>query len=390
MRSAVEHEIRELIRQHGRITFARFMQACLYSPGGGFYSTRDGRINNHFGTSPTSHPVFGALMARQLEQMWRLLGEPAVFHVIEVGSGDGALARSIADSCRRMDPRFAQALYYVAADYEPGLLQSRGHTFDWVSETGDLLFPGEEGLDLEIQQVKTDGLRAFRNVVGCVLCNELIDNFPVHRFAIQDGKVKEVFVTSEGGNLAEVLDEPSSPGIEKRLGDLGISLPAGYRGEVNLSLDDWAGQISTALDRGFTLTMDYGELAADLYSPQNSSGTLICYNRHAASSDPYLDIGRQDITCQVDFTSLMRMGDRHGLATVGYTSQSRFLGNLGFSAFLDALPAQGLSDARTELNRIAMTTLVDPNEYGGFKVLAQAKEIALGMDLLGFEGQAGF
>ncbi len=153
-------------------------------------------------------------------------------------------------------------------------------------------------------------------------------------------------------------------------------------------MEDWTRQISVALDRGVVLTIDYGEAAADLYSPQNAGGTLVCYNRHAAGSDPYRDIGRQDITCQVDFTSLMRMGDRHGLAAVGYTTQSRFLENLGFSGFLDALPEQGLSHARTELNRMAMMTLVDPEEYGDFKVLAQAKGIAPGMELLGFKGQA--
>ena len=114
LRSAVDREIRDLIQKNGRITFARFMQACLYSPSGGFYSARGNRISAHFGTSPTSHPVFGALIARQLEQMWHLLEDPPVFHVIEVGSGDGLLAQSIVNACRRMDPRFAQALYYVA------------------------------------------------------------------------------------------------------------------------------------------------------------------------------------------------------------------------------------------------------------------------------------
>ena len=96
MSSALEQEIRELVQAGGRITFARFMQACLYSPHGGFYAARHQRIGAHFGTSPTSHPVFGTLIARQLEQMWQRLGAPPVFHVIEVGAGDGALARSIA------------------------------------------------------------------------------------------------------------------------------------------------------------------------------------------------------------------------------------------------------------------------------------------------------
>ena len=85
-------------------------------------------------------------------------------------------------------------------------------------------------------------------------------------------------------------------------------------------------------------------------------------------------------------TSLMRLGDRHGLATVGYTRQREFLTNLGFSSFLDALEKEGLSAARTELHRMALMALVDPEQYGDFKVLAQAKGIALGEALLGFRG----
>src|SRR5215813_1052959 len=403
LRSAVDQEIRALIQKHGRITFAQFMQACLYSPQGGFYSSRGTRIRTHFGTSPTSHPVFGALIARQLEQMWHLLGDPPVFHVLEVGSGDGALAQAIVQACWQMAPRLAQVLYYVAADHEPRWLPSPDHPFAWDHGTGERMSLSRRDVLLGVQRVKTEGLRAFRKVVGCILCNELIDNFPVHRFAIQGGRVKEVFVTLAGGTLTEVLDEPSSPRIEERLTSLGLfpanasaegrqlngapSLPEGYRGEVNLAMEDWTGQLAQALDRGFILTIDYGQLATDLYSLQNNQGTLVCYHRHVVSSDPYQHIGQQDITCQVDFTSLMRLGDRHGLATVGYALQRQFLTNLGLSSCLDALQTQGLSAARTALSRIAMMTLVDPDEYGEFKVLAQAKGHGLGMALLGFAHQ---
>jgi SAM-dependent MidA family methyltransferase len=387
VRSAVDQEIRALIHQHGRITFAQFMQTCLYSPHGGFYAARGTSLNTHFGTSPTSHPAFGALIARQLEQMWHLLGDPPVFHVIEVGSGDGTLAQAVVQACGRMAPQLAQVLYYVASDYQPCWPPSPVHPFAWDNGPGAGMSASRQDALLGVQCVKTDGLRAFRQVVGCILCNELIDNFPVHRFAIQGGRVKEVFVTSVGGQLTEVLDEPSSPRLAERLISLGLSLPEGYRGEVNLALEDWTCQLASALDRGFILTIDYGQLATDLYSPQNHQGTLVCYHRHAVSRDPYQHIGHQDITCQVDFTSLMRLGERHGLATVGYTLQRQFLTNLGFSAWLEALQTQGLSAARTALSRMAMLALVDPQEYGDFKVLAQAKGHGLGMDLLGFARQ---
>jgi SAM-dependent MidA family methyltransferase len=319
--------------------------------------------------------------------MWHLLGAPPVFHVIEVGSGDGALAQSIVQACARLAPQLAQALYYVAADYEPLWLPSPDHPLAWDNGTEDGMSPGGRDTLLGVQRVKTDGLQAFRKVVGCILCNELLDNFPVHRFAIQGGRVKEVFVTLAGGRLTEVLDEPSSPRIEARLTSLGMVLPEGYRGEVNLAMEDWTGQLAQALDRGFVLTIDYGELAPDLYSLQNHQGTLVCYHRHVASRDPYQHVGHQDITCQVDFTSLMRLGERHGLATVGYTLQRQFLTNLGFSSYLEALQTQGLSAARTALSRMAMMALVDPEEYGDFKVLAQAKGLGVGIELLGFKAQ---
>lgn len=388
VRSAVEQEIRALIHQHGRMTFAQFMQACLYSPHGGFYSSRGTRISSHFGTSPTSHPVFGALLARQLEQMWHLLGDPSVFHVLEVGAGDGALAQAIVRACERMAPRLAQALYYVAADYQPRWLPAPEPNFAWDYGTGDSMSPSRPDALVRVQGVKTAGLRAFRQVVGCILCNELIDNFPVHRFVIQGGRVKEVFVTLAGGTLIEALDEPSTPRLAERLSSLGVSLPEGYRGEVNLAIEDWTGQLAHALDRGFILTIDYGELAPDLYSRQNHQGTLVCYHRHIASRDPYQHLGQQDITCQVDFTSLMRLGDQHGLASVGYTQQRQFLLNLGFASYLEALETQGLSAARTALSRMAMMALVDPEEYGDFKVLAQTKGLGVGMEeLLGFSRQ---
>lgn len=367
VRSAVEQEIRDLIRECGRITFARFMQSCLYSPADGFYSTRNSEISDHFGTSATVHPAFGALIARQLEQMWRLLGEPPKFHLIEVGAGDGSLARSIVAACRATASRFGEALVYVASDYQP----------EWSSDR-------DQDAGSGIQQVKTESLRPFRNVVGCVLCNELIDNLPFHRFAIQNGSVKEIYVAAEGEGFVEVLGEPSTPRIQERLDGLGLSLPEGYRGEVNLATEIWLSDVSRVLDRGFVLTIDYGDLAPGVYSPQNANGTLVCYRQHASGNDPFQDVGQQDITCHVDFTSLIRMGEWHGLATLGYTRQAQFLQNLGFHAMVDSLPTLGLSAARAELNRIAMMSLVDPEEYGDFKVLVQAKGQSVDAELLGF------
>ena len=78
----VEEEIRALIQQNGPITFSQFMQICLYSPKGGFYSARANRINTEFGTSPTSHPLFGTLIAKQLKQMGKMGGVSGILSML--------------------------------------------------------------------------------------------------------------------------------------------------------------------------------------------------------------------------------------------------------------------------------------------------------------------
>ena len=385
LESAVEEEIRGLIHEQGRITFAQFMDACLYSPRGGFYSSRSNGIGRHFGTSPTSHPVYGTLISRQLEQMWRILGSPSPFYVIEVGSGDGALARSVTGACHQVAPEMAEALRYVAADYEPwwppptDLEQGLGARVDRPG------LVNQQDAGWGVQRVKAEGVGCFRKVQGCILSNELVDNFAVHRFGIQSGRVKEVFVTLAGDRFVEVMDDPSTPRIEERLSDLSLSLPDGFLGEVNLAMEEWIDQVAETLESGFVLTIDYGELAQDLYAPRNARGTLVCFHQHVVSSDPYQHIGHQDITAQVDFTSLMRLGERRGLSTVGYTLQRHLLANLGLDSSLQDLEAQDMSHARKELARMAMMTLVDPEEYGNFKVLAQAKGLKSNVELLGFK-----
>ena len=61
--------------------------------------------------------------------------------------------------------------------------------------------------------------------------------------------------------------------------------------------------------------------------------------------------------------------------------------NLGFSALLEGLQGQYISAARAEFERMALMTLVEPEEYGDFRVLAQAKGVGPGFTLLGFEDE---
>ena len=58
----------------------------------------------------------GVSLARQFEQMWRLLGRPDEFVLAEAGAGTGALAKQVLDCAQESLGEFYEALRYVAIE----------------------------------------------------------------------------------------------------------------------------------------------------------------------------------------------------------------------------------------------------------------------------------
>ena len=101
---AGESSRRDSGRAHSRRRpdpFAEFMRECLYHPEHGYYSRASASRFGDYYTSVDVHPIFGRLLARQLAQMWELLGSPRPFLVVEAGAGVGRLAGHILDFAAR-------------------------------------------------------------------------------------------------------------------------------------------------------------------------------------------------------------------------------------------------------------------------------------------------
>lgn len=355
-------ELVELLRcridAEGAITFHDFMETALYHPQLGYYSTRQpmGREGDYL-TSPEVHPVFGALVGKQLAQCWELLSRPARFDLVEAGAGTGRLAHDLLRWAQRRAPDFFTAIRYRIVERSPALRERQ-------RERLSTLQPETEWLD-ELP----DGIE------GCILSNELLDSFSVHRIVHQDQQLLEVYVSNGDGRFEELLGLTSTPCIEEYFADLGFWPGAGCQAEVNLHAVDWMARAARSLRRGFILTFDYGYPAELLYAPWRREGTLLCFYRHNPSHDPYARIGKQDITAHVDFTTLMRVGEQHGLKTAGFTTQARFLALLGIGAGVDAI-ARESPEALEEYygRRRAVQELIDPAGLGRIRVLAQAKD----------------
>jgi SAM-dependent MidA family methyltransferase len=357
--SDVGSEIQQIIRKQGPITFEQFMARALFSPNGGYYSSTDPvGADGDFYTSPSAHPLFGALICLQLEQMWGILGNPPQFWVVEAGAGNGLLARSILDYLDNLSTNFRKAMRYVAVDMGAAI-KKPGERFDKVLAFG----------------------LPFKRLVGCILSNELVDAFPVHRFQVKDGVVQEVFVTydRDRDTFTEILGKPSTPKLASRLP---ANLPEGFRGEVNLQIDPWSNTLAKVLREGFVLTFDYGDTMQGLYRSNRRNGTLQCHYKHSIVHDPYVRLGQQDITAHVDFSALSEAGERAGLTKLGVVSQRSFLENLGAKVFMRVFSSEARTSRTRRItqqdylaNRAGILSLLNPEGLGAFNVLVQAKGV---------------
>ncbi|MEC8910401.1 MAG: SAM-dependent methyltransferase, partial [Chloroflexota bacterium] len=205
--------------------------------------------------------------------------------------------------------------------------------------------------------------------------NEYLDAFAVHQVNMTSNGLKEVYVGLEGDDLVEVTGELSDLALARRFTDLGAVLVEGQTAEVNLSLDEWAQDVSAALEHGFVLTIDYGRTGLDLYdSDARAKGTLVTYHQHIQTDAPLTMIGNQDITAQVDFTSVIKAGEKVGLNALGLVTQSEFLFNLNLDMLQQRLASQTFSPRQMQANRAGILDLVRPGGLGDFKILAQGKK----------------
>ena len=401
----LEEVIREEIERDGPITFARFMEVALYHPvlgyyaGGGMGREPLGWEGDYF-TSGDVHPLWGWSVARQLHQMWELMGRPARFDVMEPGAGRGLLAREVWRYASERAPDWASALRYMLVDRAPPdtpLRQARERRL--AAELGAL------GIATDAVRWRGELPAEGTALVGCVVSNELVDALPVHVVEAHGEELREIYVwqDEQTGRLVELSGAPSSPDVAAYLDAYRIpwqTYPEGWRCEICLETDAWLRGVGGGLKRGFLLTIDYGETARKLYTPQRRRGTLAVYMRHQLGERPLANVGRQDITAHVNFTALVRAGRAHGLRLAGLTTQASFLRGLGIREEAEALAARlypaadserhtdrGQADYLRKRNLLgAVSTLLNPYGLGGFRVLAQHRGVpGAGRELLGLQ-----
>ena len=334
MSTRVLEAIRARIAAEGPIDFATYMSLALYGPGG-FYEQPPIGAGGDFVTSPHVHSAFGSFLARALAALADAVAPPTrPLRLVEVGAGDGTLAREI------LDAGIGRPLRYGAIEISEG---ARGAL---TRVAGVALAETTAGADL-------------------VLAHELLDNLPFR--LVRDGR--EVRIDAEGDTLVQrtvSIDDALRAVLSDADTQEELVVPVGALAFVE--------ELAGGLERGYALVIDYGREGS-------AGGAVHGYRDHRPVEDVLASPGEIDITAGVDFSWIARHAADAGLQAFRSVTQQRALLALGFEEWLRSELAQqhahlqegrGLEAVRTWSARSRATMLVDPGALGRLRWLVFA------------------
>ncbi len=272
------------------------MEQALFHPATGYYAKRIRTVgrSGDFSTSATINGLLGTAIAGWLKEGSST--EPRVHHVIEVGAGDGSLSQAV-----------RQALGWWTR-----------RKFSWaIVESSSRL------TELQKSKLSDPKVRWFPNMTEALTAcagsafifhNELMDALPVSlvQWDASASTWQEVWLRESSGRWVEELRPHQivashrehfsalNPGNWES-----IPIRDGQRVELPTGAFQWLADWSPGWRSGAMLTIDYGDVFPALYR-RRPKGTLRAYAAHQTLTGPsiYENMGRQDITADVNFTDL--------------------------------------------------------------------------------------
>lgn len=326
----LERIIINKIKSQGPIPFDEFMNMSLYYPELGYYTREDLKIGKEGDFFTASHlgKVFGIILTKALEILWRKMEHTDEFSIAEIGPGMGYLAEDILSEI--VDNKIFDSLNfkYILVEMNSELVRLQKERLKKYSE----------------KTIWLNSVEQLKSFTGVLLCNEIFDALPVRLFEIRKNSPFEVYVTVDGdGNFTETL----LPAREDTISYLEEFAPwvfkiEGYRSEVNLEIKRFIEKLAFSINKGYVIIFDYGFDSKDYYSSLRTRGNLLCYYRHNVHENPYINIGKQDITSHINFSALEKWAKTFGFNLEEYTSQSNFLISLCSESLLERLNTEGL------------------------------------------------
>jgi SAM-dependent MidA family methyltransferase len=329
--NALEAIIAEMIVEDGPISLERYMALALGHPTHGYYRSKTPLgAEGDFITAPEISQMFGELIGLWCVALWRMMGEPRRFLLVELGPGRGAL---MADALRaaRVVPAFLAALDLHLVETSGPLRQCQRLAL----------------ADCGVEPSWHDGAEEAPDGAAIILANEFFDALPVRHYVHQTGGWRERLVGLDPrGGLCFGLSPDVEPGLAAIAGAAGEVL------EIGAAAARLMGQLAARIEAqgGALLAFDYG------YGAPARGETLQAVKRHRFA-DPLRDPGEADLTAHVDFLGLKRAALAAGASVHGPIPQGEWLARIGIFERAAMLRARAderqRADIDSALNRLA-------------------------------------
>jgi SAM-dependent MidA family methyltransferase len=191
-----------------------------------------------------------------------------------------------------------------------------------------------------------------------------------------NGELRELYVSVDSeGEFVWVSGELSKPSLKNFVSGSSLNLIDTQIIEVSPWIESWFEALTQKLQRGYIVTVDYGNDATELYDfNQRPEGTLRAYSRHQFEN--VLDCpGDFDITTSVDWSYVKRCGSVHGLTVTDFNRLDQFLNKCGL---LDELTAK-LDGLTSDSEKLKLTTaaremILPGGMASSFQVLVQRRD----------------
>ena len=293
----LEAIIKQIIEREGPIPVARFMQLALTHPEHGYYMKGDPLgVAGDFTTAPEISQMFGELIGIWAAEVWKSLGSPSPFILLELGPGRGTLMQDALRATTKVDG-FHQAMRLHLVETNETLKAAQREKLGAYKPTYLSSIPDLPELPL------------------IAIANEFLDALPVHQYIKTPEGWRERMVACVQEKFVFVDDASTVP----------LPLPDEKEFYELSPMCVWVAEALSAhikKNRGAALLIDYG------YVEPSNANTLQAVSGHASVS-PLENVGHVDLTAHVDFMALRLAAEKMGAVPTTAITQGEFLKALG-------------------------------------------------------------
>jgi SAM-dependent MidA family methyltransferase len=326
----IEHQIQELILQHGSISIDEFVALVLSASNTSYYkNTIPIGLSGDFITAPEISQMFGETLSLWIMERWQHSFNFEPFNLIELGPGRGTLMFDIIRSLKHV-PNFLESINIYLLEINPALIKLQQES----------LAP----FNLNIHWVSTSlELPKFNSII---IANEFLDCLGPKQFIkLDDNWHERKITTTESSDLIFSSMKLKDENLLRRLRQYN-NTAEGAIIEINFEAENYLHNILDHFSnyKFAGLFIDYGYYQNPKLREENSYKCSLQAIKSHKFHNIFKDLGIADITSHIDFYPLEQIATNQNFTSSTIT-QRQFLHDFAIKLRLDHLKRQNPSKA---------------------------------------------